>query len=60
MTKAQREAYRSQFGQEPSSEAAVRFVEPSDWTAVEEKDEENGKEQDNGEKPGKAKASRTG
>jgi hypothetical protein len=39
MTKAEWEAYKQQFGQEPPSEASKRFVEPSDWTSVEEEED---------------------
>jgi hypothetical protein len=43
MTKAERETYKQQFGQEPPSEASKRFVEPSDWTSVEEEEDEDEK-----------------
>jgi hypothetical protein len=40
MTKAERELYKAQFGQEPPSEASKRFVEPSNWVSVDEDEEE--------------------
>jgi hypothetical protein len=46
MTEEQREAYKQQFGQEPPSEASVRFVDESDWETEEEDD--SGEEGDNG------------
>ncbi len=46
MTEEQREAYKRQFGQEPPSEASVRFVEPSKWNVVDKGDEVEGRRAD--------------